>query len=76
MTFALGTLAFLAAAWAAIVFLAATFEEHWEQMRSALAGRGAFAPTTANIRSARLRVRFEPRHALRPRVRSRVRAAA
>ena len=71
MTFALATLAFLAAAWAALVVLGMTLEDYGAKVRAALAGK-AYQPAPA---IAALSVRMSPRYPSRRVVRSRARPA-
>jgi hypothetical protein len=73
MTFALATLAFLFAAWLAIVVLAGTIEDYGAKVRAALSGR---APSPVAAVGIRLRPRYDARRPLTPRARPRLRAAA
>ena len=73
MTFALATLAFLAAAWLAIVVLAGTAEDYGIKVRAALSGSPRSAlPAIAG----RLSPRYPARRTVRPQPRPAWRAAA
>ena len=73
MTFALATLAFLAAAWLALFVLAGTFEEYSAKVRAALAGA---APRPIAAMSIEMRHRYPTRRTVRSRARPAWRAAA
>lgn len=73
MTFAFATLAFLFAAWLAIVVLAGTLEEYSGKVRAALAG-AALEPVAAM--SIQMRHRYSPRRIVRPLPRPMLRAVA
>ena len=73
MTFAFATLAFLTAAWLAIVVLAATLEEYGRKVRAALAGE---TPAPVAVLSVNVRARYPSRRAVRLQARPALRAAA
>ena len=73
MTFAIATLAFLAAAWLAIVVLAETIEEYGTKVRAALAG---MTPPPVSARDSHYRTRCSARRELRLQSRPALRAAA
>lgn len=73
MTFAFATLAFLTAAWLAIVVLAATLEEYSAKVRAALAGS---IPEPVAVMSVQVRHRYPARRTIRPQARPALRAAA
>ena len=73
MTFAFATLAFLAAAWLAIVVLAGTLEEYSTKVRTALAGT---MPTPVAVMSIQMRQRYPARRPVRLQPRPALRAAA
>ncbi len=73
MTFAFATLAFLAAAWLALVVLAGTLEDYGAKVRAALAGA---MPAPAAAISFQMRPRYPARRALRLQPRPVLRAAA
>ena len=73
MTFAFATLAFLAAAWLALVVLAGTFEEYGAKVRAAWAGA---TPAPAAVMSIQLRQRYPARRPVRLRAQPALRAAA
>ena len=73
MTFAFATLAFLAAAWLALVVLAGTLEEYGTKVRAALAGA---TPAPIAVMSIQTRQRYPARRAIRLRARPELRAAA
>ena len=77
MTAALATLVFLAAAWAAILLLARTFEEKWTEMGAALTREplGAAELPRAAI-AARISPRYPVQQPMRARARPLLRAAA
>ena len=73
MTFAFATLAFLAAAWLAIVVLAGTIEDYAAKIRAALPGTTPASVPTITIQ---MRHRYPARRAVRLRARPALRAAA
>jgi hypothetical protein len=73
MTFAFATLAFLAAAWLALVVLAGTLEEYGTKVRAALAGA---TPAPVAIMSIQVRQRYPARRAVRLDAQPKLRAAA
>ena len=73
MTFAFATLAFLTAAWLAIVVLAGTLEEYGTKVRAALAG---VTPAPVAVMSVNVRARYPSRRAVRLQARPVLRAAA
>jgi hypothetical protein len=73
MTFAFATLAFLAAAWLAIVVLAGTLEEYGTKVRAALAG---VTPVPVAAMSLKVRPRYPSRRPVRLQARPELRAAA
>lgn len=73
MTFAFATLAFLAAAWLAIVVLAGTLEEYGTKVRAALSGA---TPAQVAVMSLKVRPRYPSRRAVRLQARPELRAAA
>ena len=75
MTFALATLAFLAAAWAALVVLGMTLEDYGSKVRAALAGK-AYQPLGVPALSVRMSPRYPSRRVVRTRARPALRAAA
>jgi hypothetical protein len=73
MTFAFATLAFLAAAWLAIVVLAGTVEDYGMKVRAALSGT---SPPVLPAIAGRLSPRYPARRPVRPQPRPAWRAAA
>ena len=73
MTFAFATLAFLTAAWLAIVVLAGTLEEYATKVRAALAG---VTPAPVAVMSLKVRPRYPTRRPVRLQARPELRAAA
>ena len=73
MTIAFATLAFLAAAWLAIVVLAGTLEEYSAKVRAAVAGA---TPEPFAVMSIQMRHRYPARRTVRPLARPALRAAA
>ena len=73
MTFAFATLAFLAAAWLAIVALAGTVEDYGAKVRAALSGA---SPQPLLALAGRLSPRYQARRTVRPQPRPAWRAAA
>lgn len=73
MTFAFATLAFLLAAWLAIVVIAGTLEDYGAKVRAALTGK---APVPVAVMSIQLRQRYPARRPVRLRARPELRAAA
>jgi|GEM_PF-4210973 len=76
MAFAFATLAFLAAAWLAVVILAATLEDYGARVRTALAGRPYAAPMAISAVSGRISPRYPTRRSVRLQPRPGLRAAA
>ena len=76
MTFALATLAFLAAAWLVVVLLAATLEDYGPKVRAALAGRPYVPPMAMLALSGRISPRYPTRRPVRLQPRPVLRAAA
>jgi hypothetical protein len=75
MTFALATLAFLAAAWLAMVVLAGTLKDYGARVRTALAGTNA-APVAQPAMTVCLSPRYPTRLPVRLRPSPALRAAA
>ena len=73
MTFALATLAFLAAAWLAIVVLAGTLEDYEMKIRAAWSGASRSA---LPVIAGRLNPRYPARRTIRPQPLPAWRAAA
>jgi len=73
MTFAFATVAFLIAAWLAIVVLAETLEEYGAKVRAALAGA---TPAPVAVMSLKVRPRYPSRRPFRLRARPELLAAA
>jgi hypothetical protein len=73
MTFAFATIAFLAAAWLAIVVLAGTLEDYGAKIRAALTGA---TPAPIAVMSHSVRPRYPTRRPLRLQARPELRAAA
>ena len=73
MTFAFATLAFLVAAWLAIVVIAGTLEDYRTKVQAALAGT---APVPIAVMSIHMRQRMPARRSVRLRARPGLRAAA
>lgn len=76
MTFALATLAFLAAAWAALVVLGITLEDYGAKVRAALAGRTYQPSPAVPALSVRMSPRYPSRRVIRTQARPTLRAAA
>ena len=74
MTFVFATLAFVVAAWVAVIVLAATLEDYGSQVLAALAGRNPASPLPAL--SVRVRQRYPAARTVRLQARPRLRAAA
>ena len=75
MIFAFATLAFLVAAWLAIVTLAATLEDYGPRVLAALTGKAPTAAKVASV-SGRLRPRYPTARPVRLRAQPQWRAAA
>ena len=75
MTFAFATLAFLVAAWLAVVVLAATLEDYGRRVLAALSGRPPATIQVASI-SGRVRPRYPTARPVRLRAQPQWRAAA
>ena len=73
MTFAFATLAFLTAAWLAVIVLAGTIEKYGTKIRAALAG---VTTPQATAMTVWLSPRYPARRAIRPQPRFALRAAA
>ena len=73
MTFAFATLAFLIAAWLAIVVIAGTLEEYGVRVRAALSGT---TPAPVAVMNIQMRQRYPARRPVRLRARPELRAAA
>ena len=74
MIAAIATIAFLAAAWAAILAIAGTFEDSLTKVRTALGGQApAFAPAPVAVRVSQ---RYPAGRSQRARARPAMRAAA
>ena len=76
MAFAFATLAFLAAAWLAIVVLAAMLEDYGPKVRAALAGRPHAELQAMPALSGRISPRYPTRRPIRLQPRPALRAAA
>lgn len=76
MTFAFATLAFLAAAWAALVVLGMTLEDYGAKVRAALAGKSYQPSLAMPALSVRMSPRYPSRRVVRTRARPTLRAAA
>ena len=73
MTFAFATLAFLTAAWLAIVVLAGELDEYGTKVRAALTGT---PPAPVAVMSLKIRQRYPARRPVRLRARPELRAVA